>query len=50
MTMTDKQIKELACELSGLAVFRGVLKKAPMAALVSYLACEGSVRYRLSRY
>ena len=48
--MTDKQIKELACELSGLAVFRGVLKKAPMAALVSYLACEGSVRERLSRY
>ena len=48
--MTEQQIRNLACELSGLAVFRSVLKTEPLQLLVKYLACEGEIFERLTDY
>jgi hypothetical protein len=48
--MTDRELKHLACELSALTVFRGVLESAPMAALLAYLNEVGDVREKLYRY
>ena len=48
--MIEQQIRNLACELSGLAVFRSVLKTEPLQLLVKYLACEGEIFERLTDY
>ncbi len=38
--MTDKEQKQLACELSALSVFRNILKTDTMSALVEYLGAD----------
>jgi len=48
--MTQKEQSLLACELSALSVFRGILKLEPMDAFLAFLAEEGSLRARLQRY
>lgn len=40
--MTPQDIRQLACELSSLSVFRGILQKKPMALLLQFLKSEQS--------
>lgn len=46
-TMTEQQLKSLACEISSLSVFRGILKTETMTALLRFLSCGESVRERM---
>lgn len=41
--MTEQQQKNLACELSALSVFRGVLRTKPMSALLRFLGGDGVI-------
>lgn len=49
-TMTEQQLKSLACEISSLSVFRGILKTETMTALLRFLSCEESVRERMGLF
>lgn len=48
--MTQQEQWELACELSALSVFRRILDRKPMAELLSFLSCEGSIREKMVHY
>ena len=48
--MTHQELKNLAAELSALSVFRGILEKKEMAALLDYLRCEGDPAEQMARY
>ena len=48
--MNQTERNRLACELSALCVFRGLLKQEPMVALIRYLGCENSRLERMSAY
>lgn len=48
--MTEQDLKKLACELSSLAVFRGILKQPPMAALLRFLGSEGTTQKRMELF
>lgn len=48
--MTEQNLKDLACELSSLSVFRGTLNLKPMAAFLSYLNCEGCTREKMELF
>jgi len=48
--MTERELKNLACELASLSVFRGILRLPPMAALLDFLSGEGGAPQRLRRY
>lgn len=48
--MTEQQLKSLACEISSLSVFRGILKTETMTALLRFLSCEESVRERMGLF
>ena len=48
--MTEQERKLLACELSSLSVFRGILKTQPMALLLAFLSSEGSTRERVGLF
>lgn len=49
-TMTEQQLKSLACEISSLSVFRGILKTETMTALLRFLSSEESVRERMGLF
>lgn len=42
--------KDLACRLSALSIFRNILKKDEISALLSFLKCEGDMADKLSAY
>ena len=39
--MNQQELKRLACELSAISVFRGILQKKEMQALLNFLKCDG---------
>ncbi len=39
--MTKQELKKLACEISAISIFRGVLQKKEMQAFLNFLKCEG---------
>ncbi len=41
--MTKQEQKKLACELSALSVFRGILKSETMTALIAFLSADGEL-------
>ena len=45
--MTQKDLENLACELSAVSVFRGVRNKKPMAKLIEFLRCGDSLPERM---
>ena len=48
--MTKEEAKTLACRISALSVFRGILDTDVMEALSELLSCDGDVRTRMSLY
>lgn len=48
--MTEQSLKDLACALSSLSVFRGVLKQKPVAFLLDFLKCDGSRQEKMERF
>ncbi len=48
--MTEQDLKNLACELSALSVFRGVLQKKPVAALMDFLSCDTDLRKKIELF
>ena len=48
--MTEREAKRLACELSALSVFRGILKYDTMSALIGLLSADGSVEEKLKLF
>lgn len=48
--MTELALKRLACELSSLSVFRGILKTETMAALLKFLCSEESLYKRMELF
>lgn len=48
--MTEQDLKNLACELSSLTVFRGILKHPPMAAFLAFLNSEGATQKRMELF
>ena len=47
--MTKQELKQLACELSAVSVFRAVLQKKEMQALLSFLKCDGPAWEQMDR-
>ncbi|MBE6617244.1 MAG: ATP-binding protein [Ruminococcaceae bacterium] len=45
--MTDTQKKNLACEISSISVFRGILNKKPIIALLDFLSSEGDKQIKM---
>ncbi len=48
--MNQLERKELACGLSSLCVFRGLLKQKAMAELILYLGCENGPQEQMTAY
>lgn len=48
--MTEQERNTLACGLSSLCVFRGILKHRTMKTLLGFLGCDGTVPERMSLY
>jgi len=48
--MTEQEKKNLACELSALSVFRGILSAEPMIALTDFLASDGTPQEKMRLY
>lgn len=48
--MTKQELKKLACELSAVSIFRAVLQKKEMKALMSYLKCDGPAWEQMDRF
>ena len=48
--MTEQDLKNLACELSSLTVFRGILKNKTMTALLEFLGSENSTQKRMELF
>ena len=48
--MTNQERKKLACGLSALSVFRGILKTETMTALLSFLKCDAEGWERMGLY
>jgi len=48
--MTQQEMKQLACELSALSVFRGILKQDAMAALLQVLDLGENTREKMEAY
>lgn len=48
--MTEPELKQLACELSSLSVFRGLLKHKAMDALLGFLSCEEGMLAKMRLY
>lgn len=48
--MTQQDLNRLACELSSLSVFRGLLHTEPMAALLAFVSCREDTRKRMELY
>ena len=45
--MTEQEEKRLACELSALSVFRGILKYDTMSAFIGLLSAKGDTQEKL---
>ena len=48
--MNQLERKELACGLSSLCVFRGLLKQEAMAELIRFLGCEKGPQEQMTAY
>ena len=48
--MTEQNVKNLACELSSLSVFRGILKNKTMATLLQFLCSDESTQKRMELF
>ena len=48
--MTDQELKNLACELSALCVFRSVLKTKTMTSFLAFLSCKDRKQKRLELF
>ena len=48
--MTEQELKNLACELSSLSVFRGIQGSKPITSLLAFLSSEGSTRQRMELF
>ena len=48
--MTKQELKQLACELSAISVFRAVLQEKEMQALLSFLKCDGPSWEQMDRF
>ena len=48
--MTNEELKKLACQLSALCVFRGILRQEPMQELLDFLGGEGILQQRMQSY
>lgn len=48
--MTKQELKQLACELSAISVFRAVLQKKEMQALLNFLKCDGPSWEQMDRF
>ncbi|MGN1451615.1 MAG: DUF815 domain-containing protein, partial [Eubacteriales bacterium] len=48
--MTGSERSELACELSSLSVFRGLLARKELSALLAFLKCEGDSCEKMGLY
>lgn len=48
--MTEQELRSLACELSSLSVFRGILNSKTMATLLEFLRSEGSVQKKIELF
>ena len=48
--MTDTQKKNLACEISSISVFRGILNKKPIIALLDFLTSDGDTQSKMSLF
>lgn len=48
--MTEQDLKQLACELSSLSVFRGTLSLKPMGAFLDFLDCDGCAREKMEQF
>lgn len=48
--MTQQERMTLACELSALSVFRGILRQEPMQRLIAFLDCAGSLREKMEAF
>ena len=48
--MTRQELKKLACEISSLSVFRGLLRKKEMQALLGFLICEAEAWEQMDRF
>ena len=48
--MTEQEEKRLACELSALSVFRGILKYDTMNAFIGLLSTDGDIKEKLSLF
>lgn len=48
--MTEQEEKRLACELSSLGVFRGILKYGTMSAFIGFLSSDGGVLEKLKLF
>lgn len=48
--MTNNELKNLACEISSVSVFRGILKKKEISALLSFLKSDGDICEKMERY
>lgn len=48
--MTERERKELACELSALGVFRGILKYKTVSTLIKLLSCDGGSLKKLELF
>lgn len=48
--MTEQDLKNLACELSSITVFRGILKNKTMLSLLEFLSSEDSAQKRMKLF
>ena len=48
--MTEQEKKNLACEMSSLSVFRGILHKEPLSTLIDFLSSAGTAQQKMSLY
>lgn len=48
--MTEQELKNLACRLSALSVFRGILKNQTMTALLEFLCSEAGTQKRMELF
>ena len=48
--MTADSLKDTACAVSAISVFRNLLDMAPMSSFLEYLSCDGDDRQKLYLY
>lgn len=48
--MTELEKKNLACEISSISVFRGILSKKPITALLDFLSSDGDTQEKMRQF